>query len=76
MADRLLETIESYEHARHATELIGDLYFFKFQNTECTEKKLDALDLPKDTQIVCVFREDQAYWVSNLEMLQEVMSKY
>ena len=71
MAGTLLDTIEGYERARHTTELIGDLYFFKFQVTESTEKKLDALDLPKDIQIVCVFREDEAYLVSDLEMLQE-----
>lgn len=71
MADTLLDTIEGYERARHTTELIGDLYFFKFQVTESTEKKLDALALPEDTQIVCVFREDKAYLVSNLEMLRE-----
>jgi trk/ktr system potassium uptake protein len=71
IADTLVDTIEGYKRARHTTELIGDLYFFKFQVTESTEKKLDSLDLPKDTQLVCVFREDKAYLVSNLEMLKE-----
>jgi trk system potassium uptake protein TrkA len=71
IADTLVDTIEGYKRARHTTELIGDLCFFKFLVTENTEKKLNALDLPKDTQIVCVFREDDAYLVSNLEMLKE-----
>jgi trk/ktr system potassium uptake protein len=65
------ETICKHKRARHTTGLIGDLYFFKFLFTESTEKKLEVLDLPKDTQIVCVFRGDEAYLVSNLEMLKE-----
>lgn len=71
IADTLVDTIEGYKRARHFTELIGDLYFFKFLVTESTEKKLNALDLPIDTQIICVFRENEAYLTSHLEMLKE-----
>lgn len=71
IADTLVDTIEGYKRARQATELSGDLYFFKFQVLSNTEKKLDALDLPKETQIVCISRGDKAYLASNFEMLKE-----
>ncbi len=71
VADTLVDTIEGYKRARRTTELFGDLYFFKFLVTESTEKKLHALDLPKDTQVVCVTRVDEAYLSADLETLQE-----
>ncbi len=68
IADMLVDTIKGYKRARQATELSGELYFFKFQVLSNTEKKLDALDLPSDTQIVCISRGDSAYLASNSEM--------
>lgn len=38
IADALVDAIEGYKRARHATELSGDLYFFKFQVLSNTEK--------------------------------------
>ncbi len=67
----LVDTIKCYKRARQATELSGNLYFFKFQVMSNTEKKLDALDLPKETQIVCISRGGNAYLASNSEMLKE-----
>ncbi len=71
VADTLVDIIEGYKRARHSTELIGDLYFFKFVVTQVIEKKIDALNLPKDTNIVGVFHDDKAYLISNLEVLKE-----
>lgn len=71
VADTLVDIIEGYKRARHSTELIGDLYFVKFIVTQDMEKKLDALDLPKDTHIVCIFRGGEGYLSSNLDLLKE-----
>lgn len=71
VAHTLVDAIEGHNRTRNSAELKGDLQFFKFQVTQNTGKKLDALDLPKDTHVVCVFRGEEAYLVSDLETLEE-----
>ncbi len=71
VADMLLDRVEGHKHARNATELKGDLSFFRFQVVEDTAKKLDALDLPEDAQALCVERGEQGFLIGDLEALEE-----
>lgn len=71
VAHTLVDTIEGHNRARNTAELRGDLHFFKLHITDKTEKKLDALDLPQSTNVVCVFRGQEAYLPSDLELLEE-----
>ena len=71
VAHTLVDTIEGHNRARNTAELKGNLHFFKFHITDKTEKKLDALDLPQSTNVVCVFRGKEAHLPSDLESLKE-----
>lgn len=70
-ADTLINTIEGHKQARQFTELVGGLYFFKFQVTENMGDTMDALDLPEDTHAVVIFRGEKDHLVSDIELLED-----
>ncbi len=71
VADMLLDRVEGHKHARNATELKGELSFFKFQVVDDTEKKPDALGLPEDAQPLCVERGEEGLLIGDIETLKE-----
>ncbi len=71
VAQALIDQIEGNKQVKHSIELDGELIFFKFQIAKNSEKKFDALELPEDTKLVCVFRGEKSYLPSDLEVLKE-----